>query len=299
MKKRHRPFFHKMEYLGALFFLGLFRLLPLRLTLQIANQAAPLLSRLFPIRKKVIRENLLTAFPDAPPPTIQSLIRETYRNFLLFVMEFVHFPGSALADLSKHITSIEGEEYFKELGGGRKPILFVTAHIGNWELMGAYFASKGIKISVLAKPIHNPYVDRFVNRIRMEKGLSVISTREMPLKQVLKAIKEGECVAFLADQDARRAGIFVEFFGKPASTFTGPALFSLRSGLPLLPAFILRTGLLTHKVVILPPIYPPETDRDSAIFEITEQYNRILEGMIRKYPGQYFWFHKRWKSQPS
>jgi len=288
-----------MEYWGALLFLSLFRLIPLRLALQIASQAAPVLSLIFPVRKKVIRQNLRTAFPEAPLPFIRSLINETYRNFLLFVMEFVHFPNSTLTDLSKQITAIEGEEYFKELLGGGKSLLIITAHLGNWELMGAYFASKGIKISVLAKPIHNPYVDRVVNRIRMDKGLSVISTRESPLRSVLKALKERRCVAFLADQDARKAGIFVDFFGKPASTFTGPALFSLRSRLPLLPAFILRTGLFTHKVVFLPPIYPREKDRDSAIFEITEQYHRILEGMIRKYPGQYFWFHRRWKSQPS
>ena len=287
-----------MEYVSVLVLYTLFRLLPLRLTLRIVSFIAPLVSSLVPVRKGIVRQNLHTAFPNAERESIATLIKETYRNFLLFLIELIHFPGSTLSDLSKQIVAIEGEEHYLAAGGGQKPLLFVTAHIGNWELMGAYFASKGIKISVLAKPIHNPYIDKFLNRIRMDKGLSVISTREMPLRPVLKALKEGRCVAFVADQDARKSGIFVDFFGKPASTFTGPALFSLRAGLPLLPAFAIRTGLFTHKVVILPPLYPSEMGRDHSIFQIMEQYNRILEGMIREYPGQYFWFHRRWKTQP-
>jgi len=292
---------HFLEYAGLWIVVGLFRLMPFQLSLRLAWGFAPFLSTLYPVRKKIILENLRTAFPDADPPRLKFILKETYRNFLLFIVEFIKFDQRTAYDLARQVTETEGEEYFKEVGGGERPFLALTAHIGNWELMGAYFAGRGVPLSVLAKPIHNPYVDRIVNKIRGRKGLEVISIKDSPIKEVLQALKEGRCVAMLADQDARRAGIFVNFFGRPASTFTGPALFSVRTGLPLLPVFDIRTGISQHKVVFLPPLYPSlgEESREAAIKQLTEQYVHILEEIIQQYPGQCFWFHRRWKTRPS
>lgn len=267
---------------------------------------SPVLSRLVPVRRGVIRENLERALPEAPAGTVNRLIVETYRNFLFFVIEFIHIVRLGEKMKKKRddrpgcprITEIEGEEHFASVGSGKKPFLVLTGHLGNWELMGAFFALKGAPLSVLAKPIHNPYVNRHVNRVREANGLEVISTRKMPMRPVLKAIRAGRGVVFLADQDARRAGIFVDFFGHPASTFTGPALFCVRTGLPLLPVFDIRTGLFSHKTIFLPPIYPPgDMEREEAIRHITEKHVKCLEEMIRRYPDQYFWFHRRWKSR--
>lgn len=291
---------HLIEYVDVLFLRWVFRLLPFGMSMRFACHASPILSSIFPIRRKIILENLRTAFPEADEKTLSSLVKDTYRNFFLLIVEFIKFEQRDLNDLMTQITVIEGEKYFNEVGAGKKPFLALTAHIGNWELMGAYFAARHISLSVLAKPIHNNYIDRLVNRMRKKKGLDVISTQDSPIRDVLEALKGGQCVAFLADQDARRAGIFTDFFGKPASTFTGPALFSFKTGLPLLPVFDVRTGISTHKVIFFPPIYPSqsEPEREEAIRDIIEKYTRILEDVIRKYPGQYFWFHRRWKTQP-
>jgi len=293
-------FRHLLEYAGVLCLRGVFRLLPFGISMRLAYHAAPILSAILPIRRKIILENLRTAFPEADEKKLSSLVRETYRNFFLLIVEFTKYEQRDLNALMTQITEIEGEEYFNEVGGGEKPFLAITAHIGNWELMGAYFAARHISLSVLARPIHNIHVDRLVNRMRKRKGLDVISTQDSPIREVLEALKGGRCVAFLADQDARRAGIFIDFFGKPASTFTGPALFSFKTGLPLLPIFDIRTGISTHKVIIFPPIYPSqdEAEREATIHAITEKYTRILEDIIRRYPGQYFWFHRRWKTHP-
>lgn len=258
-----------------------------------------LMGRFIPVRKKVVRENLRQAFPDLSSQGLSSLIVKTYRQFILLIVEFIHFDKFRKSRISDVIAGIEGEEHYKRLSG--KPFIVLTAHIGNWELMGAYFTSRGESLTVLAKPLHNPFINQMIVKIRSRAGLEIISTRESnPLKPVLKALKTGRCVCFLADQDARKSGIFVNFFNKPASTFTGPALFSIRTGLPILPVFDVRLEDNRHKIIFHPPIMPQENslNRNQAMREITQAHARILENMIRKYPDQYFWFHRRWKSKP-
>jgi KDO2-lipid IV(A) lauroyltransferase len=293
-----RAFLHYLEYAGLKILYIACQIIPFEICMKLGDICSPALTLLFPIRKSVVLQNLERAFPQESKQSLKRILRKTYRSFLLFLIEFIHFGKRTPDDLSRQIVEIEGSEHIKEAGMGEKAFLIITGHLGNWELMGAYFASRGFRFSVLAKPVHNPRIDEFVNRIREEKGINVISTREFPLKSIYKTIKEGNGLVFLADQDARRAGIFIDFFGTPASTFTGPAVFSLRTGLPLLPVFDVRKDLITHKVIIHPPIYPPTGDREKAIETIMQDYNRILEDMIRKYPEQYFWFHRRWKTKP-
>lgn len=304
MKSKNNPmraFRHFLEYAGLLIAVGLFRIIPFLWAMKLANRLAPALAFFIPVRKSVVLQNLKVAFPDMEVKRRKKLLRQIYRNFFLLIIEFIHFENKADPFAASQITEVEGAEYIEQVSAGGKSFLAITAHIGNWELMGAWFAARGVPLSVLAKPIHNPHVDKMIDKMRKQRGMEVISTRGEPIREVLTALKRGRCVAFLADQDARKAGIFVDFFGKPASTFTGPALFAIRSGLPLLPAFGIRTGLTTHKVVFLPPIYPPskEADRESAIQELTQRHTKILEEVIRKYPEQYFWFHRRWKSRPA
>lgn len=294
-----RVFLHYLEYAGLKILYHACRLIPFEICMKLADMSSPALSFLLPIRKRVILQNLKRAFPGESKRSLNRLSSKIYRNFILFLIEFIHLGKRTLKDFSRQIVEIEGGEYLNEARIDKKPFLIVTGHLGNWELVGAYFASRGMKFSVPAKPIHNPYVNAFVNRIREEQGVRVISTKDLSPKSIFKVIKEGKGLVFLADQDARRSGIFIDFFGTPASTFTGPAVFSVRTGLPLVPVFDVRTDLITHKVVIHPPIYPPQNqDREKAVENLMQQYTRILEDMIRKYPEQYFWFHRRWKTKP-
>ncbi|MBN1899908.1 lysophospholipid acyltransferase family protein [Candidatus Sumerlaeota bacterium] len=293
-----KAFLHLMEYAGLKTLYSTFRLVPFQTCMRLADFFSPALALSIPFRKKIILENLRRAFPDKSERFLRHLLKKIYRNFYLFMMEFIHFEKRSREELSGQFVEFIGEEYIREAGVGDKGFLIITGHLGNWELMGAYFASRDYRFSVLAKPVHNPYIDKLITRVREEKGIHVISTRNLDLKSIFKTIREGNGLVFLADQDARRDGIFIDFFGTPASTFTGPAVLSLRTGLPLLPVFDVRKDLLTHKVIFYPPIYPPSGDREKAILKIMTDYTRILEDVIRKYPDQYFWFHRRWKTRP-
>jgi KDO2-lipid IV(A) lauroyltransferase len=335
---------HYFEYLTLRLFDGVLLALPFRASLGLAKMVALFAYYVVPIRRRIVRENLRRALGDLPASHLRRLGRRCYVNAALTFCEFARMRTMNRHEILGLIESVEGEEYFIEVdaarsatvphagsasgthpdkqGGAGKPYLAITGHLGNWELMGAYFAIKGVPITVIAKPIHNPLVDRYVNSIRAAKGYDVISTRE-GMKRVVSRLREGRVIVFLADQDARKSGIFVNFFGYPASTHTGPALFMTRMNLPLLPVFDVRTTVcassrqgspVRHKIIFREPIYPPEealsageqsrhaagcqAGRDEAIRRVTEQHVHLLEEMVRAYPDQYFWFHQRWKTKP-
>jgi KDO2-lipid IV(A) lauroyltransferase len=168
--------------------------------------------------------------------------------------------------------------------------------------MGAYFSLMGVPLSAITRPMHNRYWEADIKRTREVRDTRVLSTRE-PIKHILTDIRKGRAVVFLVDQDARKNGVFVDFFEHPASTFAGPALLMQRFNVPILPFYTFRTSLTTHKVVFKPPIYPrPENDggvsRDDIVSDIVQEYTKFIEATIREVPEQYFWFHRRWKSKP-
>jgi Kdo2-lipid IVA lauroyltransferase/acyltransferase len=299
-KKKSGAFLHILEYVGMLFFYYTIRVIPLTPAMHIGKFLARIISSVFPFRKKIILANLKRAFPLISDKKAKKIMRSTYENMLFLIVEFIHLEGKTKEEMAEYITEIEGEEHITQFKDSGKSFLGLSAHFGNWEFLGIYFSMMGYPISVVSKPIHNPYIAKFVNNIRFDTGMKLINTRKNPVSGIFRALKNNECVTFLSDQDARRTGIFINHFGTPASTFSGPAVFSIRSGLPLLPAFDVRTGLTTHKIIILPPVYPEKNieDRNEAVYRLTEKHVRILEDIIRKYPDQYFWFHQRWKTRP-
>jgi len=290
---------HRLEFLLLKILEYTLRLLPFRLALRTGAVIGTLCAWVLPVRRRVMRSNLQRAFGSAiSEHHLRKLMRQCYRNSAISAVEFIRLRTRSAAQIKQQVLRTEGEEYYHQVGGTRGGYITLTGHLGNWEFMAAYFSAEGLRLSVIAKPIHNPYVNDYVHQIRREKGCEVISTEE-GMKKIVSRLKAGKVVAFLADQDARKTGIFVEFFGSTASTHTGPALFMTRLRVPILPMFDIRVGLDKHVIIFRPPIYPPqEADKAEAIRLVTEQHVRILEEMVRQYPEQYFWYHRRWKTQP-
>lgn len=196
------------------------------------------------------------------------------------------------------ITEIEGKEYLDEAGGAEKSWIGLSAHIGNWEAMAAHFVTRGYNLMVVAKGIHNPYIDKWIARVRKSRDYKVTFTKS-DVRKILRHLKKGGFAAFLVDQDARHTGIVADFFNKPAATHTGPAVLALRLNLPIVPIFDVRLRPEQHKMVVMSPIYPPEDlPRKEAIRWITKEHLRAVEQIVKRYPEQYFWLHKRWKTQP-
>jgi KDO2-lipid IV(A) lauroyltransferase len=172
--------------------------------------------------------------------------------------------------------------------------------MGNWEQMGRLGERENVQIAAVAKSMHNPLVNESIVRQRAVRGLEVLLVKSS-MKQVVDALRRGKWVAFLGAQVERRHGTFVDFFGRPASTAEGPAYFSKRLGLPILPVFCvrLRDKERSLRLVFCPPIQPDDSlSREDDIKRMTLEHVRSLESVVRRYPEDYFWLHRRWKTQP-
>jgi KDO2-lipid IV(A) lauroyltransferase len=144
----------------------------------------------------------------------------------------------------------------------------------------------------------NKSIDELMNGLRRAAGIGIIA-RGIAARGVFASLKSGRMVALLSDQDARRAGVFVDFFGIPSSTYPGAAQFALRTGAPLVFCYILRNRDETHEAVFMPPIEPDQSSpRGEETIRLTQAYTSSLEDAIREHPDHYFWAHRRWKTKP-
>jgi KDO2-lipid IV(A) lauroyltransferase len=253
--------------------------------------------RIFRIRRRVVLDNISRSFPDADASAVDAVAVESYRQFGMALMEFAAFRRLSRRKLFGMV-DIEGlENLDAALAHGAGAILF-TGHFGNWELLGAVVAGCGYPLHVTDTNHSNKLAHGIISGLRIRQGMKIIAPSE-PLSRINGLLSANQFVAYLADQDARRDGIFVDFFERPASTVRGPALFSVRKGCPVVPTFLIREGHDRHRAVFERPLWPdPRLKGREAIHELTQRFTRILETYVRENPGQYFWMHRRWKTRP-
>lgn len=254
---------------------------------------------LFPIRKAVIFENLLIAFPDETGIWRKNVAIGCVRHFVRLALECSRLVWRGLDSFLGLVESVDGLEDYAPLSDGRNSVICITGHLGNWELLVASTLRLGkIPAFVFAKPMHNALVDAAVIRMRRRAGIQVITTRD-DTRAAMRALRNPIAMGFLADQDARRSGVFVPFFGRPASTFTGPALFAQHFNIPQVFLSAVRVSSGRYKIHLRPPVYPdPASPRRQEIDRLTALHVRNLEDAVRANPDQYFWFHRRWKTKP-
>jgi Kdo2-lipid IVA lauroyltransferase/acyltransferase len=251
----------------------------------------------------IARDNLRAAFPERWTETeLTQLVQATYRHFFTMVVDTAFMPRKLHArNLDRYRAYVDPERraQFYALMRSPRPVILVSAHWGNWE-MGSYLLGlMGITYHAVARPLDNCFVDRFLRSLREKTGQKVLA-KHGSLEQIAELLQRGENLALLADQDAGPRGLFVDFFGRPASTFKSIALLSLEYQAPILVFAAARVGQpMQYKIyfedLILPEDYSNHPDAPRAI---TERYTRALERLVRRHPEQYFWLHRRWKSQP-
>lgn len=248
------------------------------------------------IRRDVVDQNLLRAFPEKDVAWRERVARESYRHLGREGLAIAALGSRSAAEIRER-TPITGWDRLKDAIDRGRGVVMVTAHFGNWELAGASLAVRGIGVDGIVQRQRNPFVDRDIVAVREALGFRVIDRRHAS-KLVLPALQEGRVVGFVADQDARRNGVFVPFFGTPASTHRGAALFAIRSGAPLFVGVAIRRDDGTYDC----RASEIEADRsgplDAAVLRLTAAFTLRLEDEIRTAPEQYFWMHKRWKTRP-
>ena len=250
------------------------------------------------IRRAVVEEQIAAAFPDWPAERVREVADASYASLGRTTVE-----ASLLARLGARgvlglFAEVQGWEVLEAARAEGRGVVFVTGHLGNWELAGAYVAARGVPLDVVARQQENPLFDRFLTRTRERLGMRVVWDGDA-VRRAPRALREGRGVAFLVDQGAAGlASTWAPFFGRPAKTPRGPAVFALRLGAPVVFGAAVRRpdgrfALGFERVPVA-----PAGDRERDVDAIVVAYTATLERWVRRHPEQYFWQHRRWKYQP-
>lgn len=288
-----------IEFVIAMVFTLPLYLLPRKLASRAGEQIGELMYRIMNRRREIGYKNLTIAFGDELSDREKhQILRSNFRNLGKSVVEVIHFPKMSKSYLQEKVRIVGQENYLAAKKKGRG-VIYLTAHVGNWEMSSHAQSAAGYPLSLVVRPLDNRFLDSVVARRRTMYGNKLLARRK-GLKQIIAALKQNEAVGILMDQNTKRKqGIFVDFFGKPACTVPVIAMLALRYDVPVIPGFIVRAGFDTHTLYIGREIIIQKTgDIQKDIEANTAYFNKIIEEFIRQYPDQWFWIHNRWKTQP-
>ncbi len=281
-------------YCAVRVFIALLNVLPRRCALSFSGWMGALAYVAAGDARRLTLSNLTLAYGhEKSPSALRKLARSVFPELGRNVVDVARLSGITAKNLDE-LVHAEGLGHLNSAYAQGKGVVAVSAHLGNFELMGSYLALKGFSVTVVAAPLFDPRLDRLLLQNRERGGLNVVD-RDRAAPAVLRALKKGHVVGLLADQDTRGAGVMVPFFGSPARTPTGPAILADRAGAPIVPMAIRRQPDDTHLITISPPI-PPAGRSPAAVEKITSLFTAELEVFIRKAPAQWVWMHDRWKA---
>lgn len=262
-------------------------------------------ARLHGPRTGTARINLAIGYPEIPARERERILVETYANFGRMVAETALIEQLSREELLQ-VATVEG---FEHLEAARKAspsggAIVLTAHFGSFELFAAIMTARGVPLSIVHRTANNPRLDRMITRWRQASGIEVIRRGEAA-RAVLRSLRGGRVVVMPLDQDTRREqGVFTPFFGRLACTRDGPARLAMRTGVPVVPAFMFRVGgSARHRIRVYPALelVPEGSDRaatSAAALENVQRMTAVIEAAVREAPTQWIWSHRRWKTQP-
>lgn len=239
------------------------------------------------LRKNQARKNLRKAFPKINNHRLEKLLKHTYKNFCHNFIELITFPKN----FDEIKIKIKGEEILRSQLKQNKGIIFVTGHFGAWEILGQWTAQNVPLFVGVAHKQKNKGAHKFFIKQRELAGTKHIFRGETR-KKMYDVLNNNGLLGLVSDQDAKKRGVFINFFGTPASTPKGAAIFHLKTSAPLLFGVCYKESYKNYTIEFL-SIKTKNLD----IKQITQNYTIKLEKFIKKYPDQYFWFHRRWKTK--
>jgi len=273
--------------------------LPRSLARALAEGLARMLFAVTPKLRKTAEFNLKLAVPQWTDAQREATIRAMVRSLGWMAAEFARMPRYTRKNIEEIIV-LDGHENFLEGQRRGKGVLFLTAHLGAWELSSYAHAVYGYPLHYMARPLDNARLDGLVNRYRGLSGNAPIFKNESA-RLTLRILKEAGTVGILADQNTmREEGVFVDFFGVPACTTTGIARVALHTGAAVVPGYaVWDESLKKYRLQFEPPLELVRTgDAERDIVENTRRFAKVTEEIIRKYPEQWVWVHARWKTRP-
>jgi Kdo2-lipid IVA lauroyltransferase/acyltransferase len=289
-----------LAYAGVWIVLKITGALPRSMARALAVAVARILLAVTPKLRKTAEFNLQLAFPDWTNPQRAATIRRMVRSLGWMAAEFARMPRYTRENIEEAMV-LDGQENFLEGQRRGKGVLFLTAHIGAWELSSFAHALYGFPLHYTARPLDNKRLDELVNRYRGLSGNAPIFKNESA-RAMLKILKDAGTIGILADQNTMpEEGVFVKFFGVPACTTTGIARVALHTGAAVVPGYaVWDASLQKYRLRFEPPLELIRTgDAERDIFENTQRFAKVTEEIVRKYPDQWVWVHARWKTRPA
>lgn len=273
----------------------LLKLLPLRLARRIAKNITQTLGVLLPVSEHALR-NLRLVFPNAEDQDHRKMLKAMWGNLGLFAAEQAHLDTHS--SFIKNLI-IERQEILTEAKKYGKPLIFISAHIGNWEVLPFVAQQFGLAYAGVYRPANNRFVDRLFQRSRGSEKTVFIPKGKQGTRQMLTQLRQGKNVGMLIDQRLSHQGSRLPFLGHETTVTTTPAELCLRFNALLIPACAIRQENGSIKVIIEPPLYPTDVpkglDHTAAVQWLTVALNAFVEDWIRQYPEQWLWLHRRWR----
>jgi Kdo2-lipid IVA lauroyltransferase/acyltransferase len=289
----------QLEYLLVRFLLAVFRAIPLSAGLWLGPARGGWAFASFGRLRRTGRRNLQLAFPDWSERQRLHVLRDSFRNLGRLLAVFSHFNGKDLKEL-RSLIDCEGLEHIDAARADGKAVILFTGHLGAWELTSFALSMFGHPLSFLVRRIDNSKIEALVDRARTRLGNRTIDKRAAA-REMLQTLQAGETLGILVDLNTHeREGIFVDFFGVPASTTFALAKLALRTGATVLPVFAPwdeRQGRFLLKVD-RPLAIEKTGNEETDVRRLTQQFTSVVEDYVRKYPDQWLWIHRRWRIRP-
>ena len=247
--------------------------------------------------RRVVRDNLRASSLGLGEAEIKELSRECFAHFGALLFTTLRMLRTTPEEI-RRITRIEGKEHIEAAFREGKGVVGLTAHFGNWELLGLAMSVGGWKMSVIGRELDNPLLEARLRAFRVKFGNTVIA-KDGAVRGSIRALKAGGLVGFLLDQDALTNGVFVRFLGRWASTFATAGMLAARFDLPVLPVSTRVDADGVTTLTAFPPFHAPSTgDAARDAWLATQRMTRWIEAQVRANPSQWFWMHRRFKTQP-
>jgi len=298
-KKKSHPVLDWLLYIAVRILVVFLYLFDVETNLRFACFLGDLLWKHYERGRQRALENLRASFPDKSEEWIWQTGRRSFQQLAMLTIDVLFTPRLVRKHNWRQYSRYKNAEQAKWLMGERKGLLMVTAHYSNFEIIGYLMGLFGFDIYSIARPLDNRYLNRFLYGVRERRGQKLIG-KKGAAEMMPKLVEQGSTIGFIADQDAGRKGVFVDFFGRKASTYKSIGLLAITYNMPIVVGYSRRIdNRFFFEMGVTRIIFPNEwADKDDPLTWITAEYTRAIETFVREDPTQYWWLHRRWKSRP-
>ena len=300
MAKPRNDFVDRLQYLGLRLVTMMLHTWSLDLNLAAARLLGDIMYAVDRRHRHRALANIRRSFPDMPEPVRREMARESMRQMFLLAVEVMFTTRLVqIPTFAKYIDVDKVSEVLGLMMDKHHGLIMLTGHYGNWEILGYAFATLGFETTSVARAMDNPYINEWMLGVRERRGQKIIG-KKGATDDVLRTLDQHGAVGFIADQNAGPKGIFVDFFGRKASTYKSIGLLAMEKEVPIIVGYARRVGKgFRFRLGMSDLIWPKDwKDQPDPLRYITQRYTAAVEKFVREDPGQYLWVHRRWKTRP-